>query len=168
MKCPVTDFLLEQLVCKLILVNTQSLLSIWVAWFVCMPIEKLFYRAFKIAFLLKYPFLFKHTHFCLKKCAFLKTTGFFIITFPSFLGEGDAFGNLYLNGNHRILNSAVTLRSSSCVDVHVLDFKDLNQVLQSFPEFSTELRQKTDTILRKIVLTSQVRILLLFIIYIMF
>lgn len=71
------------------------------------------------------------------------------------IGEGDAFGNLCLSKNSRILKSAVTLRCSCCVDIHILELKDLNEVLESFPEFRNNLQQKTDTILKKTVLTSQ-------------
>ena len=79
---------------------------------------------------------------------------FFIIL----LGEGDAFGNLSLSSNSRIHISAVTLRSSCCVDIHVLDLKDLNEVLESFPQFKRDLRKKINSISRKTVLTSQVRV----------
>ena len=72
------------------------------------------------------------------------------------LGEGDAFGNLCLTTNTGIHKSAVMLRCSCCVDIHILDVKDLREVLHMFPEFSRNLKRKMSTILKKTVLTSQV------------
>jgi hypothetical protein len=71
-------------------------------------------------------------------------------------GEGDAFGNLNLTAQSGVHKSAVMLRCSCCVDIHILDVKDLKEVLVMFPQFSKKLKKKMSTILRKTVLTSQV------------
>lgn len=83
----------------------------------------------------------------------------FYVTFQNkFLsGEGDAFGNLHLTPNGGAHKSAVMLRCSCCVDIHILNVNDLKEVLQIFPEFSKNLKKKTSTIMKKTVLTSQVR-----------
>jgi hypothetical protein len=79
------------------------------------------------------------------------------IKFWSFvIGEGDAFGNLNLTENSGVHKSAVMLRCSCCVDIHILDVNDLKEVLQMFPEFSKNLKKKMSTIMKKTVLTSQV------------
>ncbi|XP_028397826.1 potassium voltage-gated channel subfamily H member 6-like isoform X2 [Dendronephthya gigantea] len=72
------------------------------------------------------------------------------------LGEGDAFGNLNLTPNSGVHKSAVMLRCSCCVDIHILNVSDLKEVLRIFPKFSKNLRQKTSTIMKKTVLTSQI------------
>ncbi|CAB3993529.1 potassium voltage-gated channel subfamily H member 6-like isoform X2 [Paramuricea clavata] len=72
------------------------------------------------------------------------------------LGEGDAFGNLNLTENSGVHKSAVMLRCSCCVDIHILEVNDLKEVLQMFPEFSKNLKKKMSTIMKKTVLTSQI------------
>lgn len=74
------------------------------------------------------------------------------------VGEGDAFGNLCLTAKRELHKSAVMLRCSCCVDIHILNVDDLKNVLNMFPEFSKNLKEKTRTILKKTVLTSQVRV----------
>ena len=72
------------------------------------------------------------------------------------IGEGDAFGNLHLTGG--IHKSAVMLRCSCCVDIHILDTNNLKEVLQMFPQFHENLKKKISTVMQKTVLTSQVRV----------
>lgn len=85
-------------------------------------------------------------------CATIKIT---VVSY--IIGEGDAFGNLNLTTNGGIHKSAVMLRCSCCVDTHILDANDLKEVLQIFPEFRKNLKQKMSTVMKKTVLTSQVR-----------
>ena len=73
------------------------------------------------------------------------------------VGEGDAFGNLNLTSNGDIHKSAVMLRCSCCVDIHILEVDDLKEVLHMFPKFSNDLKKRINTIMNKTVLTSQVR-----------
>ena len=72
-------------------------------------------------------------------------------------GEGVAFGNLSIGQDSKMRKSAVTLRSNTCVDIHILHLKDLKELLELYPQFKEELVKKTNTILKKTVLTSQVR-----------
>ena len=79
-----------------------------------------------------------------------------ILYLLSISGEGDAFGNLSIGPESGVHKSAVTIRSITCVEIHILYLKDLNELLELFPDFSEELLKKTKSILKKSVLTSQV------------